>query len=235
MFTHRLQVLQYLVDQLKANTYLEIGVDNGNNFYNLQAPTKVGVDPSPAIRLRERWKFRQQKAPNTRIIKKTSDEFFKNYSAYLGNQLIDVAFVDGLHTYAQALRDVENCLDHLSARGVIVMHDCLPPHAMAATPASEIKKLHKMPGFDGLWCGDVWKAVLHLRATRSDIDMFVLNCDFGLGVISKGHQTCLDLSVDTIQSLNFSDYQTNQAAWANVCSPDTLAQWLSTSKILLNT
>ena len=44
----------------------------------------------------------------------------------------------------------------------------------------------------GFWAGDCWKSFVHLRSTRSDLEMFVINTDFGVGVIKKGRQTTIE-------------------------------------------
>ncbi len=81
----------------------------------------------------------------------TSDEFFANPPEILIEKGIDLAFIDGLHTYEQSLRDVENCLKYLNPDGIIVMHDCLPSSEAEALPSLE--KAMKHPEFKGAWTG----------------------------------------------------------------------------------
>ena len=64
----------------------------------------------------------------------TSDEFFANEAAFLERRGIDVALIDGLHTYGQVVRDVENTLRYLRDDGIIVLHDCNPGRASVAPP-----------------------------------------------------------------------------------------------------
>jgi hypothetical protein len=33
--------------------------------------------------------------------------------------------------------------------------------------------------------GDVWKTIVHLRSHRRDLDVAVLDCDFGVGIVRK--------------------------------------------------
>ena len=83
-----------------ASTYLEIGVRDGESFRTARAGRKVGVDPvrHPALAaLRTGEEFYEV----------TSDRFF----AQLADQVfresrVDVALIDGLHEFRQALRDL---------------------------------------------------------------------------------------------------------------------------------
>jgi hypothetical protein len=58
--------------------------------------------------------------------------------------------------------------------------------------------------WDGAWSGDVWKAIVHLRALRRDIDAFVLDCDTGIGVVTKGQPK--DLLSYTEADIRAMDY-----------------------------
>jgi len=91
----------------------------------------------------------------------------------------DIIFVDGLHLREQVLKDVENALTHLNDGGTIVVHDCLP---------QEEWQQHRelIPGKP--WNGDVWKAWAELRSSRADLSMYVVDTDWGCGVIRRGSQ-----------------------------------------------
>ena len=52
----------------------------------------------------------------------TSDNYFFNNK----NNLFDLIFLDGLHTYEQTIKDIFNSLKTLKKNGVIIVHDCLP-------------------------------------------------------------------------------------------------------------
>ena len=73
------------------------------------------------------------------------------------------------------MRDVLHCLEHLNEGGLIVMHDCFPTsEPMQAVPRSQKE-----------WTGDVWKALVELRFFTSGLEVFVLDCDHGLGIIRR--------------------------------------------------
>ncbi|MBM3297270.1 MAG: class I SAM-dependent methyltransferase [Candidatus Aminicenantes bacterium] len=100
----------------------------------------------------------------------TSDEFFAaNKSSF------DLIFIDGLHHRDQVERDILNALAVLNPGGTIVVHDCNPgDESMQVVPQSQEE-----------WTGDVWKAWVKLRATRFDLRMFVVDVDYGCGVIRR--------------------------------------------------
>jgi tetratricopeptide (TPR) repeat protein len=162
----------------------------------------------------------------------TSDMFFeKHATALFSRDPINVAFVDGLHTWEQTYQDVLNCLNYLSDNGVILMHDCNPPTAAAAHPAASWEAAGKMglPGWEGLWCGDVWKAVVQLRAARKDLNIFVLDCDFGIGVVSRGKPEAVpNLSKSQIMAMVFADLDTNRQSLINLKPQDYLYEFLGT-------
>lgn len=68
------------------------------------------------------------------------------------------------------------------------MHDCSPPSKAHGWPANskEHAETLNIPGFTGGWCGDSWKAIYHLiewNTKYNALDIFVLNCDYGLGIV----------------------------------------------------
>ena len=52
----------------------------------------------------------------------TSDDFFRSIST---DRLFDCIFIDGDHSYEQVVKDIRNSKKHLSANGVIIMHDVI--------------------------------------------------------------------------------------------------------------
>ena len=162
----------------------------------------------------------------------TSDTFFEKRACSLFSKApINTAFVDGLHTYAQTYQDVLNVLEYLDQNGVILMHDCNPPSAAAAHPAASWQAAAQMglPDWKGLWCGDVWKALVQLRATRKDLNVFVLDCDFGIGVVSRAKpETTLNLSESQIRALTYADLTGDRQALINLKPQEYLYEFLQT-------
>ena len=210
----RIQVIQYLLSKIDGKTYLEIGVEYGKSFCPIVAPRKIAVDPVPASTQVRAHLLQHLKAT---YYQTTSDDFFAQKGHIFDEKKIDVALVDGLHTYAQSLRDVENCLMHLNTNGLIVMHDCNPLTESAA--ALEFVNL--------IWNGDVWKTIAYLRSCRDDINVFVLNCDFGLGIISKAEpENMLNLSGAQIGEMTFKDLDNNREKILNLKSQEYLFEFM---------
>lgn len=142
---------------------------------------------------------------------------------------VDVCFVDGLHTYEQSLRDVLNALRYLRPDGVIVVHDCNPPSAIIACPAANIDELiRKGPsGWTGAWSGDVWKAIVHVRSLHPELDAFVLDCDTGVGVITRRQaRTPLSYGLDEIRALNYTALEVDRSRLLDLRPPEYFATFL---------
>ena len=218
-------VINRLLASLGGQNYLEIGVSQGRTLIPTRAKLKIGVDPKPKMPIGADLRSSESLV----LYRMTSDEFFLRAPSILQNKKIDVALVDGLHTYEQAYKDVLNCLDVLSPRGVIVMHDCSPPSARLATPASSISEALKTFPDDGdrRWSGDVWKAVLLLRSLHTDIRTFVLDSDFGLGIVTRGQNSNpLPLSLSEIEAMGYQDLDTQREYLLDLRSPSTFDDFL---------
>ena len=179
---NRTDIIQLLIDKVNAKSYLEIGVSGGENFQKIRCEKKVGVDP-------------ELTSPATIFL--PSDEFFQQ-----NQDKFDVIFVDGLHHSDQVLRDINNSLEVLNDGGYIVCHDMNPE-----------KEEHQIIPFQGgIWNGDCWKAFVQLRQERSDLEMFVVNTDYGCGVIRKGSQVPLKIN----EEINFQTFNKNRSQWLNL-------------------
>jgi|SRR5215469_17314027 len=190
-YLDRVIVAQMSLDALGRGSYLEIGVDGGSSFVPIKAKKKWGVDPSHNLSVKRLLMYEvlsRLHVRSERIFRMTSDEFFCKNIELLASSGIDVCLVDGLHTYEQALRDVLNATKYLKPNGIILIHDCNPGTELMARPAPNIAYLmhQNIPTWNGAWSGDVWKTIVHLRALRKDLNTFVLDCDTGLGVVTRG-------------------------------------------------
>lgn len=160
--TQRYNIINYLIEKNKFLNYLEIGVFKGENIREIKADHKDGVDPglegyiSPEV--------------NYPMI---SDDFFELIKGH-DEIKYDVIFIDGLHHADQVDKDIENSLNHLVSNGYIVLHDCNPISYEA----------QKIPRETVVWNGDVWKSIVKLRLTRPDLQIRVVDTDFGVGIIN---------------------------------------------------
>jgi hypothetical protein len=137
-------------------------------------------------------------------IRSTSNNFFLN-----NKSKFDIIFIDGLHQYKQVLSDIKNSIKILNNDGFILVHDCLPKSLAQQA----------VPRYRGYWNGDVWKAIVELR-TKSDLDIFTCQIDFGISVIrKKPNRSPLDLkNVYNFEKLIFKDYYYNHKIFMNIKS-----------------
>ncbi len=186
----RTEIIQNIINKKNYEKYLEIGCDKDDNFSKIQAKIKIGVDP--------------QRGGTIRM---TSDEFFKK-----NKENFDIIFLDGLHTYEQTIKDIQNSLNIISEKGVILIHDCLP------------KKIWNqiVPRVYGHWNGDVWKAIVHSR-TFDQADTYTIIADHGLGIIFKRqNRNLLNLKITNFKKLKYADYYNNHMKFMNLINYDNL-------------
>jgi SAM-dependent methyltransferase len=212
--------------------YLEIGVSRGQAFQRISADVKIAVDP--AFRLTERTReLANAKGRVVEYFETTSDAFFENEEALLEQHPVDVALIDGLHTYEQVVRDVENTVRHLKDDGVIFLHDCNPPFELAGRRAEswdEFMAQQSGPLKIGIWNGDVWKAIVELRSTRPDLLVGVLKCDQGVGFVRKGSpESTLPYSPEQVEALTYADLKADRARLLNLKPPRYLGEFLAMS------
>lgn len=129
--------------------------------------------------------------------KGTSDEFFEQNA-----DEFDIIFIDGLHENNQVRRDMASSLDCLSLGGTIVIHDCLP----------KSKAMQEFPRPEGQrdWTGNVWKAFVFFRRF-AELEMFVYDCDMGVGVIRVGKQEPI-----IIENPTYKQFRENKQLWLNI-------------------
>ena len=190
IYPSRIEIIKKIISKEKYKSYLEIGCDNDENFSQIIIDHKIGVDPLKGG-----------------TIRKTSDEFFKN-----NKKKFDIIFLDGLHTYEQTIKDIDNSLKFINDKGVIIIHDCLP------------KKIWNqiVPRVYGHWNGDVWKAIVHSR-TYDHADTYTCIADHGLGLIFKRkNKSCLELKDKNFKDLKFADYYKNHSKYMNTINYEEL-------------
>lgn len=191
----RSQIINLLAQRNKYRNYLEIGVyDKARNFNLIQISHKIGVDPNPVY-----------KASHVM----TSDEFF----AQNPDKTFDCIFIDGLHLEDQVRRDIDNSLKALNSGGAIVVHDCNPP-----------TEWHQRTPFEGgpnAWNGTVWRAWMWHRINSPNLQMYVVDTDWGVGVIQRGKQNCYKLKK---KSFDYSLLEKDRVKALNLISIDEFKQ-----------
>lgn len=188
---NRTAIINLLIKEFDYHSYLEIGVQNpANNFDQVLCEKRIGVDPYP---LRDD------------IVRLTSDDYF---AALQPNVKFDIIFIDGLHHSTQVLRDINNALTHLNTGGTVVCHDMLPENEdMQKIPMQESQK--------HAWTGDCWKAWAYLRMVEPNLDMLVLDTDFGVGIIQVGTQEIFEPFV-AMEHLDYDFFQRNKKKLLNI-------------------
>jgi len=172
---NRIAFIVRALNKFKTNPmYLEIGCDQNDVFNSIPVihSNKIGVDPNSGG-----------------SHKMTSDDFFKQ-----NDKSFDVIFIDGLHTYEQAQKDVINSLKILNTNGVIFIHDLLPGDKIDAD------RTRYLPG----WSGDVWKVAIELSQSEG-LDFKIVNIDTGVGILKKNENYEYKKILE-IKNKNFDDF-----------------------------
>ena len=198
----RTDIINNFIQKFGYKSYLEIGTQNPNgNFNQIEIKNKYSVEPFPPSGLNA----------NDYSFVGTSDQYFDFISP---DTKFDIIFIDGLHHYQQVLKDIENSLNHLSDNGTIVCHDCLPT----------TEKMQERDNHGGEWTGDVWKAIAKLRIETIDLDIKVVDTDYGCGIIRRG------TNIPYVTNENYKTYtffNSNKQELMNVISKEQLLQWIN--------
>lgn len=148
-----------------------------------------------------------RKTPAT--VHMASDQYFATSHA-----CFDLIFVDGLHHAEQVKKDIENALKVLKEGGTIMVHDCNPTSfAMQDVPRRE-----------KVWTGDGWRAWVSLRC-RGDLEMFVLDTDFGCGILRRGKQD--PLYWRSMDDTNYDGLKEYREEWLNLKPENYFMGWLA--------
>ena len=83
-------------------------------------------------------------------------------------------------------------------------------------PHSEFIQRYPQAIPESEWTGDCWKAWVKLRSERDDLNMLVVDTDYGCGIISKGKQKKIKISGD----LTWELLDSNRKELLNLISVD---------------
>ena len=213
------QIIQMVVRELGKPDYLEIGVNEGKSFRPVNAKRKIAVDPE------FRFDYITRGRPNEVFHQMTSDEYFASRS----DKIDGVIFIDGKHTCAQVLRDVDNSLKAMSEDSVIIIDDSSPTKESEAVPAGSIEDAAVIigPSFDLSWCGDVWKAVAIIRATATDLHVFTVKGNRGMTFVTRGKpESVLSIPVEEILSADYKYLSDARDKILNMKDDAYMEEWL---------
>lgn len=187
----RLKIIQSTFDNTDFKNYLEIGCFKGKTFFKVKASNKIAIDPAFHYKFTlKKWLngLNGNSDINHFYFKEESDTFFSKRADFLQDMnKIDIAFIDGLHTFRASLKDVLHSLKYLNSKGFIIMHDCFPPNETAAMPTAKAptREEKKNAGdWTGEWCGDVWKSIYYLKSKfTNELSVSVIDAETGLGMV----------------------------------------------------
>ena len=187
---HHFEIINTLIERYQLKSYLEIGVSNPINCFNkIKIENKSSVDPGTEYK------------DNPVDFKVTSNEFFNQLeqgnTKFNSDYKWDIIFIDGLHLAEQCYKDIKNSLNHLSDNGFILIHDCNPPDGWHA------REDYLVNGQYACWNGTVWKAFYKIRTEGLNLETYVIDIIWGLGVIKKTKST-----INIPQENPFFEYNT---------------------------
>lgn len=155
--THSARRINRLAEAMTARRYLEIGVQAGKTFHAVKIPHRVAVDPKFA------FDTALYGGPHTQFHAVTSDAYFSQLSL---DERFDIFFIDGLHTFEQALRDFQNAIVHGHAGSIWILDDTVPSDAYSAHKNQKeavAMRRQEQRQENPAWHGDVYKVVFALH------------------------------------------------------------------------
>jgi Methyltransferase domain len=153
------EVLRWLHEDLKPDSYLEIGVGGGHSLKLAAPPTiALGIDPFPEVD--DRWTTATHVAPMR------SSEFFAKHTLkeFFGADHFSLAFVDGCHRFQPTINDIFNLEIYAQPESVIAVHDTIPLDQKTAARNRHAR----------FYTGDVWKVVPFLKQSRPDLELITV-------------------------------------------------------------
>jgi len=146
----------------ECSTYLEIGVQEGKTFEAVDVNFKWAVDPNPLFNV-------HAMPPGCRLSEIPSDQFFLELSESVR---FDLVFIDGLHHWEQAYRDLVNSLAHGRPGMAVLIDDTVPVDEFSAerSQAEAITKRRQSGSPSRIWNGDVYKILCCLSDHHPELD-----------------------------------------------------------------
>jgi Methyltransferase domain len=159
---HYVEFMAALHERLAPRTYLEIGVAGGHSLA-VSRCASIGVDPGFAVD--------QELLAPVSLRRCTSDEYFRSLGEEsrtpFGELPIDLAYIDGMHLFENALRDFIGAERYSSRSSVIAFDDVLPRNVDEAARNRAI-----LP-----WAGDVFRIRFALKKHRPDLKQVLVDTE----------------------------------------------------------
>jgi len=122
------KLIPLIVEGIGARSYLEFGTHLNETISGVRCEKRYGVDINPIV------------TPGVHVFQMTTAEFIENHAAQ--HAPFDVVFIDADHSAESVRSDFFGIIDHVSADGLILLHDTNPE-----TVVDTHRDL----------CGDAWK------------------------------------------------------------------------------
>ncbi len=147
--------IRQLAEINNAQSYLEIGVNEGHTFHEVNLPYKDAVDPNFL------FDVNPYQTEKVRFFREPSDLFWASQNP----KIYDVIFIDGLHTFEQTFRDMVCSMRFSHERTIWLIDDTLPSDVFSAMPNQQQsyreRQRMNIPGWP--WHGDVFKLVIAIH------------------------------------------------------------------------
>jgi len=82
-------------------------------------------------------------------------------------------------------------------------------------PYNDLMQQYPQPAPNTEWTGDCWKAWVKLRKERNDLEMKVVDSDYGCGIITFGNQQPINLEYNPYE-LNYNFLDVNRQKLLNL-------------------
>jgi hypothetical protein len=183
---YKADIVNWLARQFNYNSYLQISTYSTGNYFD-------EIDSNLfSIRSCLNYKVGNiNNAPIGNVAIRNDHQFYvEDYDVlkerYLRNdQKYDIVFVDSYHTFDQTTADLALACELVSERGLIIVHDCKPEKK-----ESTGNQYHR-----GAWLGQSYEAFIKFRYQNLQHNCFVIDTDYGCGVIQKNVPTKKHLEI----------------------------------------
>jgi hypothetical protein len=198
-----------------AKKYLEIGVNKGETFFEVDIDYKVAVDPNFL------FDFNSKETEKARFHPITSDEFFRQ-----NRETFDIIYLDGLHTFDQTLRDFMSSLAFAHDRTIWLLDDTMPNDNFSALSDQErcYRLCRQLGNGDWAWMGDVFKTVYFIRNAMKFYNYRTFT-GHGQTVVWKDIEKFGDgitVPADKVGAMTYEDYVDTYQSMMNIESDDKI-------------
>lgn len=190
---YRIDYINNIIKEYHYKTILCIGVGYGKWFRYIRCPRIFVVDIYSTIP----WIYRKETIVK-RIIRKffgrftdvfqgSVHDFYEHYKEKLQKYTPDIIFIDGIHIQEEVSYEIQRAIDNISKDGIVLVHNTNPQNETQRLPYNNYyEMLENQPDdFDGVWCGEVYKAIEELQKNKKDVRFDVVAISNGITVIRK--------------------------------------------------